>query len=109
MTNENNKLSSISPPKVATSNAQGRLDLGVEKQVEIDGIGMGVLSDGTPYLTLRGLSRLCGVNHSVIQGINEEWAQEVQPPRATRIREIIASHGDTVAHPYIEPESVFQI
>lgn len=63
---------------------------------------MGVLSDGTPYLTLRGLSRLCGVNHSVIQGINDEWAQEVQLPRATRIREIIASHGDTVAQPYIE-------
>ena len=24
-------------------------------EVEVDGIGMGVLSDGTPYLTLRGL------------------------------------------------------
>ena len=101
MPNENNRLSAIIAPKVATNNAQGVLDLGIQKQVEIDGVGMGVLSDGTPFLTLRGLARLCGVNHSVIQGINDEWAQTVQLPRSTRIREIIASHGDPVGAPYI--------
>lgn len=31
--------------------------LAIEKQVEIDGVGMGVLSDGTPYLTGCGLAR----------------------------------------------------
>ena len=29
------------------------LDLGIEKDAEINGIGMGVLSDGTPYLNPR--------------------------------------------------------
>lgn len=102
MSNENNKLAAIVPTKVASHGAQGKLDLGIQKQVEIDGVGMGVLSDGTPFLTLRGLARLCGVNHSVIQGINDEWSQSVQLPRATRIREIIASHGDQVTQLYYD-------
>lgn len=39
---------------------------------EIDGIEMGVLSDGRSYLTARGLARLCGVAPSAIitQGAN---------------------------------------
>ena len=97
-TNGINNLVAVMPSKVA---AQARLDIGIDKQIEIDGVGMGVLSDGTPFLTLRGLSRLCGVNHSVIQAINDEWGAHIQPPRATRIREILASHGDSVAAPYI--------
>ncbi len=32
---------------------QIELDLQIQKQVEIDGIGMGVLSDGTAFLTCR--------------------------------------------------------
>src|SRR5262245_15702863 len=31
----------------------------VDREKEIDGIGMGVLSDGTAFLTGRGLARLC--------------------------------------------------
>ena len=37
-----------------TASAQQWRDLKVEKEVESDGIGMGVLSDGTLYLTGRG-------------------------------------------------------
>jgi hypothetical protein len=33
----------------------------LEAETEIAGIGMGVLSDGTPYLNQRGLAALCGV------------------------------------------------
>ncbi|WP_426078084.1 hypothetical protein [Janthinobacterium sp. PSPC3-1] len=99
MSNTISKLPSIMPSKMS---GQGSLDLGINKQIEIDGVGMGVLSDGTPFLTLRGLARLCGVNHSVIQGINDEWSQPVQQSRSLRIREIIISHGDAVEHPYIE-------
>lgn len=97
----NNKLPVSMPKKVAGGNKQASLDLGIQKQIEIDGVGMGVLSDGTPFLTLRGLSRLCGVNHSVIQAINDEWDDLVPPPRVTRIREILRSHGDNVDLPYI--------
>ena len=39
---------------------QGILDLQIDKQAEIEGIGMVVLRDGTPYLNQRGLAALCG-------------------------------------------------
>lgn len=39
------------------THGQGTLDLQIQKQIEIDGIGMGVLNDGTPFLTGRGLAR----------------------------------------------------
>lgn len=99
--NENKMIVASMPSKVATPSAQEKLSLGITKQIEIDGVGMGVLSDGTPFLTLRGLSRLCGVNHSVIQAITDEWMEEAQSPRATRIREIIASHDAEDGAPFI--------
>lgn len=99
--NKNNNLVAVMPGKVAANSVQGVLDLGIAKQKEIDGVGMGVLSDGTPFLTLRGLAQLCGVNHSVIQGINAEWDADLPTPRATRLREILKSHGDEVSLPYI--------
>ena len=100
-TSKINTLVAVMPSKVAAKSHQGMLDLGIQMQIEIDGVGMGVLSDGTPFLTLRGLSRLCGVAHFSIQGINEEWSDEAQPPRVTRIKEILASHGDAFNAPYI--------
>ena len=49
-----------------TTASQLSLDLKIEREVEIDGIGMGVLSDGTAYLTARGLARVCGVDHTQV-------------------------------------------
>ncbi len=92
----------IQPFRPAGAKAQAQLDLGIEKQVEIDGVGMGVLSDGTAFLTGRGLARLCGVAHSVIQDISTEWDKHESFPRAKKIREILDSHGGGFAMPYIE-------
>lgn len=39
-----------------TTSQQLRLDLEVAIEREVNGIGMGVLKDGTPYLNLRGLA-----------------------------------------------------
>lgn len=90
------------PPKQAADDKQTVLDLGIATQKEIDGVGMGVLSDGTAFLTGRGLARLAGVAHSVIQAIASEWDADVQTPRASKIREIIESHGGHFNAPYIE-------
>jgi len=90
--NENKTLVLKMPQKVASQ--QQQLDLGIERHIEIDGVGMGVLSDGPPFLTGRGLARLCGVVHRVIQAMGEEWQQDVPTPRATKIRDILASHGN---------------
>lgn len=97
---KNNNLISIMPTKGATQK-QGVLDLGIQKQIEVDGVGMGVLSDGTAFLTGRGLSRLCGVTHRQIQTIASEWEEEVATPRVTKIREILQSHSIEVDAPYI--------
>ncbi|MEC6814951.1 hypothetical protein VXS05_07750 [Photobacterium toruni] len=44
------------------------------KHQEVDSIQMGVLPTGETYMSLRGLARFCGVNHSVIQELAKEWA-----------------------------------
>ena len=38
----------------------------VEKQIEIDGVEMGVLENGIPYLTESGLARMCGIDRKVL-------------------------------------------
>lgn len=48
--------------------AIGQQSLFIEKEKEIDGVGMGVLSDGAAFLTGRGL-------HSFI-GISFRWVAE---------------------------------
>jgi hypothetical protein len=55
---------------------QDEMDLRIEKQVERDGIDMGVPSDGTAFLSGRGLARLSGVHHSRIGEILSEWNAE---------------------------------
>lgn len=49
------------------------LDLDIEVQKDIDGIEMGVLGNGIPFLTQRGVAGVTGVNRSVIQAITKEW------------------------------------
>lgn len=66
------------PPKTGPKEidpAQGRLDLHIDKQTEIQGIEMGVLSDGTPFLTQRGLARLCGVQNAHIGTMAQSGAR----------------------------------
>lgn len=99
MSNENTKLPVIMPAKSA---GQPMLPLGIERQVEIDGIGMGVLSDGTPFLTGRGVARLCGITHAQIQRLSVEWIEEAQKPRVQAIKEILRKRGIGVPEsPYV--------
>ncbi|MEG0281344.1 MAG: hypothetical protein RR686_19025 [Morganella sp. (in: enterobacteria)] len=64
-------------------------------EAEIEGIQMGVLSDGTPYLTMRGLAIMCGVAPSVIQGIASNWQMEKYKPRGSKIQESLSAQGYT--------------
>lgn len=59
-------------PQVATQK-QIPLDLGIEIQRDVNGIEMGVLENGIPYLTQRGLSGITGIARNAIQGITKEW------------------------------------
>jgi hypothetical protein len=83
------------------SSAQGVLDLQIDRQAEIDGIGMGVLSDGTPFLNQRGLARLCGVQNAHIGTISTEWGNE-EKPRIAAIRAILAKRRIALKSPHIK-------
>ncbi len=72
------------------------LPLGIEKEEDFGGIGMGVLSDGTPYLNQRGLAALCGVQNAHIGTISAQWSEAEQKPRIAAIRAILAKSGATI-------------
>lgn len=52
---------------------QLKLDLGIEVEKVVGGIEMGVLENGIPYLTQRGLSEMSGAARSTIQELTQEW------------------------------------
>lgn len=54
------------------------LDLEVKQEAIINGIEMGVLDNGIPYLTQSGLASVCGVQRLRIKEITDEWAQSVE-------------------------------
>jgi hypothetical protein len=80
--------------------AQGNLDLGIELQAEVDGIGMGVLKDGTAFLTGRGLARLVGIENLHIRTIGQEWNDP--KPRTEEIKRLLAKRGIYAQAAYIE-------
>lgn len=80
----------------STTPIQGRLDISIQTSGTIDGVEMGVLSDGTAYLTARGLARLCGVDHGSILDIGAYWSEEFQNNRVTKIKELMYQHGYTI-------------
>ncbi|MBT8498177.1 hypothetical protein DH20_22380 [Pantoea agglomerans] len=80
----------FNPP---TNGEQLDLNLRAIREVEIDGIQMGVLSNGTPYLTMRGLAIMCGVAPSVIQGIAANWPAERLKPRGRKIDASLTAQG----------------
>ena len=80
---------------------QFELDLTIAKEVEINGVGMGVLSDGTPYLTGRGLARMCGVVQNAIHELAVGWSSSPARPRVTKIQELLGQQGVDAPLPYI--------
>ena len=68
-----------------------QMPLAIDAQAEIDGIGMGVLSDGTPFLTARGLARLCGIQHTSILDLANDW--DSSRPAVLKIQSLLQTHG----------------
>jgi hypothetical protein len=57
---------------------------------KVDGIDMGVASDGTAYLTGRAIADLCGVAASAVINRRAEWEEG---KRATRFAKMLRAHG----------------
>lgn len=86
---------------MANSNPlQLSIELPTIKFQEIEGVAMGVLRDGTAYLTERGLARFCGVHPSTINEIALDWAAEPSKPRITKIKSILQREGGFDNYPY---------
>jgi hypothetical protein len=85
--------------KSVTTPEQLPLNLDIAVEREVDGVGMGVLKDGTPYLNLRGLASMCGVDHTAIVRITADWLNKPLKPREAKIRELVRKQGadDTIA------------
>lgn len=69
-----------------TKIAPRQLTLDVDQVGELEGVEMGVFSDGTAFLTGRGLSRMAGVAARVVNS----WAQEFDPDSGRRRDEAIS-------------------
>ncbi|MGI8388051.1 hypothetical protein [Brucella anthropi] len=87
--------------------AQLVLDIGVEIQRDVNGIEMGVLENGIPFLTQSGLAKIAGIARSVLFDINQDWESRYNDPilgndRHSRIKEYLARHGFNENRLYIE-------
>ena len=89
-------------PSKELAGKQPSLGLSIEKDTDVGGIGMGVLSDGTPYLSQRGLAAICGVMNTHVGTISSQWNEADQKPRIKTIKGILAESAVTVSSPHIE-------
>ncbi|MBS7829228.1 hypothetical protein [Wohlfahrtiimonas chitiniclastica] len=79
-------------PVLGTMENQGELFL-AETHVMVEDVEMGVLESGIPYLTGRGLERLCGVSHAPFHRLTADWHQERNKPRGLEIQKLLMAYG----------------
>lgn len=86
---------------MSTAIEQHQLKLFPVKEAEIDGVQMGVLNDGTPYLTARGLALMCGIDNSVLIRMANNWPEERLKPRGRKIEALLANQGHASSGLYL--------
>jgi hypothetical protein len=71
------------PASMANDNDQGRLEFEDVNGGCFHSLGMGVLSDGTPFLTQRGLAAFCGVENAHIGTISSHSGARTSQSRVS--------------------------
>lgn len=104
--NQINKLRQSSTLQPATP-PQGVLDLGIEIERDVNGIEMGVLENGVPFLTQRGLAEITGIARKEIYDITQQWEQHYDDKVLTKdrlsfIKEYLFRNGYSERKLYIE-------
>ncbi len=89
------------------------LDIGVQIQKDVNGIEMGVLENGIPFLTQNGLAKIAGTARSVIYDIAQEWAvhfndEVLGKNRYSWLRQYLAEKGYNEPQLYIETKRAGQ-
>lgn len=79
---------------------QTSMNLSITEETEVSGIGMGVLSDGTPYLNQRGLAALCGVKNAHIGTISTQWDED--KPRIKAVKAVLDKLGLSAPSAHVE-------
>jgi hypothetical protein len=87
MANSENTKIEIKIP--VTKSVSGLPLFASEKDAEFEGIGMGVLTNGVPYLTQSGVASLCGIDVRTIRDIANGWREEQRKPRGISIKSIL--------------------
>jgi hypothetical protein len=64
--------------------------LSIEITKEVDGLEMGVLGDGTPFLSMRGLSKLCGIANSSLSVLASSW---LEGKRDSKLAQFLVRQG----------------
>jgi hypothetical protein len=90
------------------------LDIGVQIQKDVNGIEMGVLENGIPFLTQNGLAKIAGSSRSVIYDIAQEWAEHfddevLSKGRYSWLRQYLAERGYNEPRLYIETKRDGQV
>ena len=81
-------LTSVPPPL----QVQDELFI-VEKQTVINGVEMGVLENGLPFLTESGLARMCGIDRKVLNRLAANWDEEKHKNRGKAINQLLSQIG----------------
>lgn len=76
----------------------------VEKQIEHDGIEMGVLENGIPYLTESGLARMCGIHRRVLYTLSNDWQSEREKQRGKKIEQLLINAGYSESSLFLKSE-----
>lgn len=92
------KSTSLGPPLVQEELFQ------VEKQAEVNGVEMGVLDNGIPYLTESGLAEMCGIDRKVLNRLAIGWHEEKLKDRGAAINEMLEKAGYFEAGLYLKSE-----
>ena len=99
------------PDSLSPSDAR-QIDFGFQLKkadLKIDRLGMGILSDGSPFLTQRGLAALCGVENAHIGTISSQWNDPVEKPRIRKIRDILSNCGKALTHAHVEHKAAGRV
>lgn len=76
----------------------------IEKQAEINGVEMGVLENGVPYLSESGLAQMCGIDRKVLNRLAVGWADEKLKERGAAINTLLESAGYFEAGLFLKSE-----
>lgn len=75
--------------------------LSIELSKEVDGLEMGVLADGTAFLSMRGLAKLCGIAVSTLSENCKAW---LEGNRSGRFGQFVQRNGVGDASLYMRQE-----